>query len=69
MEEEFVHVKIKDALNNGIIESYDYIVCPKCNNKKYYSYNTNFYNDNYTCEQCGYKNKVGKIKTNDYEKK
>lgn len=34
MEEEFIHVKVKDALNNGIIESYDYIVCPKCNNKK-----------------------------------
>lgn len=61
MEGEFIHVKVKDALNNGIIESYDYIVCPKCHNKKYYPYNTTFYDNDYTCEKCGYKNKVGKL--------
>lgn len=69
MEEEFVHVKVKNTLNNDIIKSYDYIVCPKCHNKKYYLYNTTFYNDDYTCEQCSYKNKVEKVKTSNYEKK
>lgn len=61
MEKEFIHVKVKDALNDSMIESYDYIVCPKCHNKEYYSYNTNFYNNEYTCKVCKYKNKVGKI--------
>lgn len=69
MEEEFVHIKVKNSLNNNIIKSYDYIVCLKCHNKKYYSYNTIFYNDNYTYKQYGYKNKVGKVKTNDYKKR